>query len=210
MILINFVSYILNAVIYIQIGSRHMPPKRQTTSLLSPAAAPSKPLRTKKRAGELTEGASLERMIARIKSGAYKKEARGYSIDPNKRESSRKAKALARRDRADEARQAKQLASLPVDSDLAPVYMNQKTNKKNKKRIKSKVTVSVIPAPKTNPKTKPKTAPDWKNRVSMADVRAAIKKHNEKYCITKQNGTKLALISRLEQKTDKVLDSVRR
>ena len=194
-----------------------MPPKRQTTSLLSPAAPPSKPLRTKKRAGELTEGASLERMIARIKSGAYKKEARGYSIDPNKRESSRKAKALARRDRADEARQAKQLASLPVDSDLAPVYMNQKTNKKNKKRIKSKVTVSVMrsrtapkPAPKTNPKTKPKTAPDWKNRVSMADVRAAIKKHNEKYCITKQNGTKLALISRLEQKTDKVLDSVRR
>ena len=184
-----------------------MPPKRQTTSLLSPAAAPSKPLRTKKRPGEFTEGASLERMIARIKSGAYKKEARGYSIDPNKRESSRKAKALARRDRADEARQAKQLASLPVDSDLAPVYMNQKTNKKNKKRIKSKVTVSVMrsrTAPKPAPKTNPKTPADWKRRVTMADVRTAIKAHNDKYSVTNKVGSKMVLIRRLEEKTKNI------
>ena len=184
-----------------------MPPKRQTTTLLSPAAAPSKPLRTKKRAGELTEGASLERMIARIKSGAYKKEARGYSIDPNKRESSRKAKALARRDRADEARQAKQLASLPVDSDLAPVYMNQKTNKKNKKRIKPKVTVSVMrsrTAPKPAPKTNPKTPADWKRRVTMADVRTAIKAHNDKYSVTNKVGSKMVLIRRLEEKTKNI------
>ena len=184
-----------------------MPPKRQTTTLLSPAAPPSKPLLTKKRPGEVTEGAALERMIARIESDAYKKEARGYGFKTNKRESSRKAKALATRDTADEARQAKQFASTPVDSDRTPVYMNQKTNKKNKKRTKPKVTVSVMrsrTAPKPAPKTNPKTPADWKRRVTMADVRTAIKAHNDKYSVTNKVGSKMVLIRRLEEKTKNI------
>ena len=170
-----------------------MPPKKKRlapTLLSAPPAIPDHMFSTKgksKTKGEVTEQSLLGSLEKRILDGTLKKAGKAMQFDPKKRESKKQAKALKKLDRKDEKNQAKKFGSIPVDSDLAPVYVDGNNAKKTKKKAK-----------------KTKTPADWKQRVTIAEVRAAIKAHNEKYSVTNRVGSKYVLIRRLEEKTKKI------